>query len=150
MYTVIRSCGTDRPKWRVAVILWHRQVQVQSGFFISTFGKSIEQTYLCFCKTWGTYWHLKQIIAELNTNKVILTWYSWTLYCNLFYIIYSYILVLTICVLDTLRMISIEDYRASIGRFYNRSRHFTNTWNLFSIGCKDLFIILICLLFSLL
>ena len=45
MCIVIKSCGTDKSKWGVAVILWHRKVQVQSSCFTGTFGKSIGQTY---------------------------------------------------------------------------------------------------------
>ena len=50
----------------------------------------------------------------------------------------------------TLKMISIEAYRASIGRFYNRLRHFTNTQNVVSIRSGNVYTILLFLLFSLL
>ena len=72
-----------------------------------------------------------------------MNWNSWTLYCNLFYLIHSYIALLAIGVLDTLKIISTEAYRASIERFYNRSRHFTNPQSLFSVRRKNLFIIFI-------
>ena len=44
-------------------------------------------------------------------------------------------------------MISIETYCGSIGRFCNRFRHFTNTSSVFSIRCKDVVTIFICLFF---
>ena len=57
--------------------------------------------------------------------------------------IHSYIALLAIGVLDTLKIISIEAYCASFERFYNRSRHFTNPRSLFFVRRKDLFIIFI-------
>ena len=47
-------------------------------------------------------------------------------------------------------MIAIEAYRVSIGRFYNRLRHFTNAQNLVCIISGNVYIILLFLLFSLL
>ena len=55
LYIVIQSCGTDEPKWRKDVILWHRQAQVQSSYLIDTFGKSIWQPTFGFWKALGTY-----------------------------------------------------------------------------------------------
>ena len=48
----------------------------------------------------------------------------------------------------TLRMISVEAYCASIGRFYNRLRHFTNAQIIISITGGNVYIILLFLLFS--
>ena len=59
---------------------------------------------------------------------------------NLFYIFAT---------LDTLIMITIEAYCASIGRFYNRLKHFHNAQNVVSIRSGNVHIILF-LLFSLL
>ena len=47
-------------------------------------------------------------------------------------------------------MISIEAYFTSIGRFYNRLRHFANAQNVVSIRSENVYIILLFLLFSLL
>ena len=110
---MIRSCDTDKPKWKVAKVLWHRQVQVQSS----------------------------QRVELATPNKV--NWNSWALYCNLFYLH---------CARNdwrsnTLRMISIEACLVSIRRFYNRLRHFGNTWSVLFVRCKDVLIILIWLLF---
>ena len=58
---------------------------------------------------------------------------------NLFY---------TLSALDTLRMISIEAYCASIERFYNRLKHFTNTQNIVFIRSENVHVILLFLLFS--
>ena len=60
---------------------------------------------------------------------------------------YTYI-VLLIIGLDTLRMISIKDYCASIGRFYNRFSHFTSAQSVFSIRREGIFSVFICLFFS--
>ena len=49
-----------------------------------------------------------------------------------------------------MRMISIEAYRASIGRFYNRLKHCTNAQNVVSIRSGNVPIILLLLLFLLL
>ena len=51
---------------------------------------------------------------------------------------------------DTMRMISIEAYRASIGRFYNRLKHCTNAQNVVSIRSGNVHMILLLLLFLLL
>ena len=59
-------------------------------------------------------------------------------------------MLLIIGTLDILGMKSIEAYRTSIGRFYNRLRHFTNAQSVLSIRCKDVFTIFICFLFPLL
>ena len=56
----------------------------------------------------------------------------------------------TFTTLDTLRMISIEAYRASTGRFYNRLEHLTNNQNVVFIRSGNVHIILLFLLFSLL
>ena len=56
----------------------------------------------------------------------------------------------TFATLDTLRMISIEAYHTSIGRFYNRLKHFTNAQNVVSIRIGNGYIILLFLLLSLL
>ena len=50
LYIVIWSRGTDNPKWREAVILWHRQAHVKGSCFIGTFRKPVEQTYLWLLK----------------------------------------------------------------------------------------------------
>ena len=47
-------------------------------------------------------------------------------------------------------MISIEAYRASIGRFYHRLRHFCHARNAFSITCEDVLMIFVFLLLLLL
>ena len=47
-------------------------------------------------------------------------------------------------------MISTEAYHASIGRFYNRLRHFANAQNVVSVRSGIVYIILLSLLFSLL
>ena len=65
---------------------------------------------------------------------------------NLFYTISLY----NFATLDLLRMISIEAYHASIGRFYNRLRHFANGQNVVSIRCGNILTILLFLLFSVL
>ena len=140
---MIRSCGKEKPKWRIAVILWHRQAQVKSSCFIGTFGKSIEPPYLWLLKVYRyllTLW--------TNNSKQYKNWKPpWQgelkllNYCILFYILYCHTVLLTIGALDTLRMISVE---ASDGRFYKRLRHFTNAWSVFSIRCRDIFMMLIC------
>ena len=81
-----------------------------------------------------------------NNSRIAKPLTTWTktfeLYIgNLFY---------TFTTLDTLRMISIEAYRASTGRFYNRLKHFTNNQNVVFIRSKNVHIILLFLLFSLL
>ena len=47
-------------------------------------------------------------------------------------------------------MISIEAYRATIGKFYNRLRHFANAQNIVSIRIGNVYIILLFLLLPLL
>ena len=53
----------------------------------------------------------------------------------------------TFATLDTLIMISIEAYRASIGKFYDRLRHFANAQKLVSIRRGNVYTILLFLLF---
>ena len=55
------------------------------------------------------------------------------------FISYTYIVFFINGTLDILGMISIESYRASIGRFYKRLRHFANARSVFSIRCKDVY-----------
>ena len=52
----------------------------------------------------------------------------------------------TFATLDTLIMISIEAYRASIGKFYDRLRHFANAQKLVSIRRGNVYTILLFLL----
>ena len=71
----------------------------------------------------------------------------WTKTLELYIVISFYT---TFATSDTMRMISIEAYRASIGRFYNRLKHCTNAQNVVSIRSGNVPIILLLLLFLLL
>ena len=66
---------------------------------------------------------------------------------KLFCVIFSDTVLLNIGALEILRMVSIEAYCTSIGRFFGRLWHFGNTRSIFWIRYQDVFIILLCLFF---
>ena len=103
--------------------------------------QTIETSTCGFWKTLGTYWYLQQTI--INNLRIVNPLTTRTKTLELYIVILFY----TFATLDTLRMISIEAYRASIGRFYNRLKHCTNAQNVVSIRSGDVHIILLLLFF---
>ena len=138
LYILIRSCSINKPKWR-------------QKFFIGTFQKSVEISTSCFWKASSTYWYFEQNTASNSRiEKPLAKWTkTFEFYIlNLFY---------TFATLDTLIMISIEVYcvsipcfQSSIGRFYNRLRHFANAQKVVSIRSGNVCTILLFIFFSLL
>ena len=122
---------------------WHRQGQGKTKLFYKDL-QSIETSTSGFRKALGTYWYFEQTIA--NNSRIVKPLKTWTKTLELYILILFYIFA----TLDTLRMISIEAYRASIGRFYNRLKHCTNAQNVVSIRSGNAHIILLLLLFLLL
>ena len=129
-------------KFYIAIRSWHKQAQGKTKLFYRH-RQSIETSASGFWKALGAYWYFKQTIT--NNSRIIKPLTTWTNTLELYIAILSY----TFTTLDTLRMISIEAYGASIGRFYSRLKYFTNAQNIVSIRSWNIHIILLLLLFLL-
>ena len=127
----------------IATRSWHRHAQGKTKLLCRHL-QFIETSTSGLWKAIGTYWYFEQTIT--NNSRIIKPLTTWTKTLEL----YIAILFYTFATLDTLRMISIEAYRASIGRFYNRLKHCTNAQNVVSIRSGNVPIILLLLLFLLL